>query len=91
MVNRRTPVFSKRGREGEIDAKAYRQAGRDAGELAHDELKVALCLGLLLTLRWRSEIRTIGTSPKDPSSGRVRRWSYGASCERKGGTYSVRR
>ena len=24
-------------------------AGRDAGELAHDELKVALCLGLLLT------------------------------------------
>jgi hypothetical protein len=25
----------------------------NAGELAHDELKAALCLGLLLTLRWR--------------------------------------
>jgi len=32
-------------------------AGRDAGELAHDELKVALCLGLLLTLRWRDFLR----------------------------------
>ena len=37
-------------------------AGRDAGELADDELKVALCLGLLLTLRWREQ----DSNPRSP-------------------------